>query len=294
MSKGGLFLPVSAWECVREIQVISSILLGWIAILGALWLLVLADLQDFEIILHRVEWATLLFFAGLFVLMEVRKIPLGWEKQQQTWGFRGWISHLLRCNDNISINLLLDKYLNKCLRKTGSVMGSIDPTLKSDHRSVDDLRVWSIIIYIFTQETLGNEHLGLAWWRLTSVLMSFPHIFFLLVFQALAQLQLIDYIGEQTALLIKVSFPFSLSAPSLSFYHLHSGPGETVLHFRTHPFVLQSLISATVLASDSPQLSEMVFRLCLSCRTATVIDVSVRVWTVGLYRPHNHTWQVAC
>ncbi|KAG8003497.1 P protein, partial [Nibea albiflora] len=44
--------------------------LGWIAILGALWLLVLADIQDFEIILHRVEWATLLFFAGLFVLME--------------------------------------------------------------------------------------------------------------------------------------------------------------------------------------------------------------------------------
>ena len=44
---------------------------GWIAILGALWLLVLADIQDFEIILHRVEWATLLFFAGLFVLMEV-------------------------------------------------------------------------------------------------------------------------------------------------------------------------------------------------------------------------------
>ncbi|XP_056606849.1 P protein [Triplophysa dalaica] len=44
--------------------------LGWIAILGALWLLVLADIQDFDIILHRVEWATLLFFAALFVLME--------------------------------------------------------------------------------------------------------------------------------------------------------------------------------------------------------------------------------
>ncbi|XP_037554242.1 P protein [Nematolebias whitei] len=44
--------------------------LGWIAILGAIWLLVLADVQDFEIILHRVEWATLLFFAGLFVLMK--------------------------------------------------------------------------------------------------------------------------------------------------------------------------------------------------------------------------------
>ncbi|XP_063315322.1 P protein isoform X2 [Pelobates fuscus] len=44
--------------------------LGWIAILGSLWLLVLADIHDFEIILHRVEWATLLFFAALFVLME--------------------------------------------------------------------------------------------------------------------------------------------------------------------------------------------------------------------------------
>ncbi|KAF1459490.1 P protein, partial [Spheniscus mendiculus] len=44
--------------------------LGWIAMLGAIWLLVLADIHDFEIILNRVEWATLLFFAALFVLME--------------------------------------------------------------------------------------------------------------------------------------------------------------------------------------------------------------------------------
>ncbi|EHB02439.1 P protein, partial [Heterocephalus glaber] len=44
--------------------------LGWIAILGAIWLLILAEVHDFEIILHRVEWATLLFFAALFVLME--------------------------------------------------------------------------------------------------------------------------------------------------------------------------------------------------------------------------------
>uniref|UniRef100_A0A8D0HRZ2 OCA2 melanosomal transmembrane protein n=1 Tax=Sphenodon punctatus TaxID=8508 RepID=A0A8D0HRZ2_SPHPU len=44
--------------------------LGWIAMLGAIWLLVLANIQDFEMILSRVEWATLLFFAALFVLME--------------------------------------------------------------------------------------------------------------------------------------------------------------------------------------------------------------------------------
>uniref|UniRef100_A0A8D0QQH1 OCA2 melanosomal transmembrane protein n=1 Tax=Sus scrofa TaxID=9823 RepID=A0A8D0QQH1_PIG len=45
--------------------------LGWIAILGAIWLLILADIHDFEIILHGVEWATLLFFAALFILMEI-------------------------------------------------------------------------------------------------------------------------------------------------------------------------------------------------------------------------------
>uniref|UniRef100_A0A8C0IL44 OCA2 melanosomal transmembrane protein n=2 Tax=Chelonoidis abingdonii TaxID=106734 RepID=A0A8C0IL44_CHEAB len=44
--------------------------LGWIVMLGAIWLLVLADIHDFEMILNRVEWATLLFFAALFVLME--------------------------------------------------------------------------------------------------------------------------------------------------------------------------------------------------------------------------------
>jgi Na+/H+ antiporter NhaD/arsenite permease-like protein len=44
--------------------------LGWIAIFGAVVLLILADTQDLDPILHKIEWSTLLFFAGLFVLME--------------------------------------------------------------------------------------------------------------------------------------------------------------------------------------------------------------------------------
>ncbi|XP_041460371.1 P protein-like isoform X1 [Lytechinus variegatus] len=44
--------------------------LGWIAVIGAVALLVLADVHDIENVMHRVEWATLLFFAALFVLME--------------------------------------------------------------------------------------------------------------------------------------------------------------------------------------------------------------------------------
>lgn len=45
-------------------------IIGWIAIFGSLMLLILADIQELEGVLNKVEWGTLLFFAGLFVLME--------------------------------------------------------------------------------------------------------------------------------------------------------------------------------------------------------------------------------
>lgn len=45
--------------------------LGWIALLGVLLLLILADSEDFDGVMARVEWSTLLFFASLFILMEV-------------------------------------------------------------------------------------------------------------------------------------------------------------------------------------------------------------------------------
>lgn len=38
--------------------------------MGAILLLILADREDIESVVARVEWTTLLFFAGLFVLME--------------------------------------------------------------------------------------------------------------------------------------------------------------------------------------------------------------------------------
>ena len=45
--------------------------LGLIAILGSIVLLLLTDIDDIEDILHKVEWATLIFFAAEFVLMQV-------------------------------------------------------------------------------------------------------------------------------------------------------------------------------------------------------------------------------
>ena len=44
---------------------------GWIALFGAMTLLILSNIEDLENILEKVEWGTLLFFAGLFVLMEL-------------------------------------------------------------------------------------------------------------------------------------------------------------------------------------------------------------------------------
>lgn len=52
---------------VPEMQRLS---LGWTALLGAILLLILADREDMESVLARVEWSTLLFFAALFILME--------------------------------------------------------------------------------------------------------------------------------------------------------------------------------------------------------------------------------
>ena len=34
-------------------------------------MLILSGIKDLEEVMHKIEWSTLLFFAGLFVLMEV-------------------------------------------------------------------------------------------------------------------------------------------------------------------------------------------------------------------------------
>lgn len=53
------------------LDILGRLGLGWTALLGALLLFLLYDNQDLEGIFARVEWSTLLFFASLFILMEV-------------------------------------------------------------------------------------------------------------------------------------------------------------------------------------------------------------------------------
>lgn len=66
---------------VQSIPEIRTLSLGWSALLGVIFLLIISDRDDMDAILHRVEWPTLLFFAAMFVLMEA----------VERMGFIAWI-----------------------------------------------------------------------------------------------------------------------------------------------------------------------------------------------------------
>jgi P protein len=55
---------------VQSMPEIRRLSLGWSALIGIIFLLIISERDDMDAILHRVEWPTLLFFAGMFVLME--------------------------------------------------------------------------------------------------------------------------------------------------------------------------------------------------------------------------------
>jgi Na+/H+ antiporter NhaD/arsenite permease-like protein len=69
--KSGITLVfVISFFFLHSVPDLQRLSLGWTALLGAVLLLILADREDMEAVLARVEWSTLLFFAALFVLME--------------------------------------------------------------------------------------------------------------------------------------------------------------------------------------------------------------------------------
>lgn len=49
---------------------VQNLSFGWVALLGLMLLLILAEQKDIDHCLHQVEWSTLLFFAALFILIE--------------------------------------------------------------------------------------------------------------------------------------------------------------------------------------------------------------------------------
>ncbi|XP_058826333.1 P protein-like isoform X2 [Topomyia yanbarensis] len=67
-------------ESIPELRRLSS---GWAALLGVVLLLIIADKNDMDALLSRVEWPTLLFFAAMFTLMEAI----------ERMGLIDWIGH---------------------------------------------------------------------------------------------------------------------------------------------------------------------------------------------------------
>ncbi|CAH0549056.1 unnamed protein product [Brassicogethes aeneus] len=70
IKSGGTLCLVIFVFFLHSIPAFSKLGLGWTSLLGALLLLLLYDKDDIESIFNRVEWATLLFFSSLFILME--------------------------------------------------------------------------------------------------------------------------------------------------------------------------------------------------------------------------------
>ncbi|KAH8376936.1 hypothetical protein KR093_002292, partial [Drosophila rubida] len=56
---------------MHSLPFMQGVTLAWAAMLAAILLLILANKPDMDAVLDHVEWSTLLFFAGLFVLVEV-------------------------------------------------------------------------------------------------------------------------------------------------------------------------------------------------------------------------------
>lgn len=68
--KSGVVMGISIVLFFMQSVPFMHLSLGWIAIMGAICLLVMADIDDMESVFEKVEWPTLVFFACLFVVME--------------------------------------------------------------------------------------------------------------------------------------------------------------------------------------------------------------------------------
>lgn len=56
---------------LHSLPFMSGATLGWVSILGAFLLIILARMNDLDAVLIHVEWSALIFLAGLFVLTEI-------------------------------------------------------------------------------------------------------------------------------------------------------------------------------------------------------------------------------
>lgn len=84
IKSGIVFAFIIGLFFIESFPAIHRLSLGWSALIGVILLLIISDKNDMDAVLSRVEWATLLFFAAMFVLMEAI----------ERLGFIAWIGRL--------------------------------------------------------------------------------------------------------------------------------------------------------------------------------------------------------
>lgn len=55
---------------IQSVPSLQSLPLGWVALLGVILLLIISGKDNFEELVSKIEWTTLLFIAAMYVVME--------------------------------------------------------------------------------------------------------------------------------------------------------------------------------------------------------------------------------
>lgn len=85
---------------LQSIPEFEKLSIGWSALIGVMFLLIIADKNDMDALMHRIEWTTLLFFAAMFVMLECleRLRLIQWFSDQSV--------NLILASDNKTVQLI--------------------------------------------------------------------------------------------------------------------------------------------------------------------------------------------
>lgn len=70
LKSGAVLIFVISLFFIESFPSMHRLTLGWSALIGVLLLLIISGKDDMDVVLTKVEWPSLLFFAAMFVLME--------------------------------------------------------------------------------------------------------------------------------------------------------------------------------------------------------------------------------
>ncbi|XP_055303075.1 P protein-like [Sitodiplosis mosellana] len=84
VKSGIVLIFIIAMFFLQSIPEYEKLSIAWCALIGVMFLLIIAEKDDMDALMHRIEWTTLLFFAAMFVTLECleRLRLLHWFNEQ--------------------------------------------------------------------------------------------------------------------------------------------------------------------------------------------------------------------